>query len=70
MLTRQQLTRLLNKVVVFFDVGKVSGMCDRGASYAVKQMVRCGIAVASDCAVHTMMKEKILWMKEKYTLVW
>ena len=26
-------------------------------------MVRCGIAVASDCAVHTMMKEKILWMK-------
>ena len=55
-------------------------MSDRGASYAVKQMVRwhhpvkqmvrCGIAVASDCAVHTMMKEKILWMKEKYTLVW
>ena len=38
-------------------------MCDRGASYVVKQMVRCGIAVASDCAVHTMMKEKILWMK-------
>ena len=56
-------------------------MCDRGASYAVKQMwySRCCIAVASDCAercsfhaVHFIlwMKEKILWMKEKYTLVW
>ena len=28
-------------------------MCDRGASYAVKQMLysRCSIAVALDCAV-------------------
>ena len=57
-------------------------MCDRGASYVVKQMrrsSRCGLAVASDCAVRCSfnavrfilwMKEKILWMKEKYTLVW
>ena len=51
-------------------------MCDRGASYAVKQMrysrcIGCGIAVASvavRCLFHPV--RFILWMKEKYTLVW
>ena len=44
-------------------------MCDRGASYAVKQMrySRCSIAVASDCAVRCSFHAVrfILWMKEK-----